>query len=623
MLEQVLGGRYRIVRHLGGGGFGQTYLAEDWHLPGKPACVVKQLQPKISDPDALQTARRLFDREAAVLYALGTHDQIPRLFAHFEENQEFYLVQELIEGKVLSRELKRGRRLGEAAVIALLQDILSTLEFVHQQQVIHRDIKPSNLIRRKSDQKIVLIDFGSVKQIGVQSIQIPEALSDEPTAVEDSADDQEPAWMTMTIAVGSSGYMPNEQLAGKPRFSSDVYAVGIVGIRALTGFYPTELREDPRTGEILWREEVRVSSDLAEVLDTMVRYDFRQRFQSATEALVALNSLASRHSTVILPTRKAAESDRHLVWLEQGDELFQQQQYQEAVHCYDKAIAAVPDDYLLWFKRGIALENMHCHEAAIAAYDRVIQMQPDDYLVWFKRAKALEHLHRCQEALLAYDRVIEIQPDNYWAWHDRGRVLESLQRHEEAVAAYDRAVHLKPNFQLAIESRKRVLGQLKRVDRLYDLQHYDEAIASCNQAIRENPNDALAWLMRGMAMENSQHYEAAAQSYSQVVKIQPDDHLAWFKRGTVLEKLQRLKEAAISYTQVVRLQPDNCWAWHDRGRVLEVLHWYEAALASFEKALQVKPDLEEAIVARSRVLEVLKQQGQTRQPVGAKTGNRG
>ena len=611
MLEKILGGRYQIARHLGGGGFGQTYLAEDHHLPGRPFCVVKQLKPRVSDPESLQAARRLFDREAEVLYALGDHDQIPRLFAHFEENQEFYLVQELIEGKVLNRELKRGKTIPEVKVIALLQDILCTLEFVHQQQVIHRDIKPSNLIRRKSDGKVVLIDFGSVKQIGIQPVNFHE----ETTLIGEAV--EEPVQTTMTIAVGSSGYMPNEQLAGKPRFSSDIYAVGMVGIRALTGLHPTELREDPRTGEIYWREGVEVSPELADVLDIMVRYDFRQRYQTATEALAVVNSLAPDQEMSVgqvtllsqnpVSPQKSVSLDGHLAWLELGDELFQQQRYQEAANCYEKVIEIQPDDYMLWFKQGMALENLHRYEAAITAYEKVIEIQPEDYLVWFKLAKVLEQLRRYEEAVISYDKVIEIQPDNYWAWHDRGRVLENLEQYEEAVAAYDSAVHLKPNFQLAIESRKRILSQLKRVDQLYNLQHYDETIASCDRAIDENPEDALAWLMRGMAMENSQQYEEAAASYSRVVKLQPTDHLVWFKRGAVLEKLKRYKEAAISYNYVVRLQPENSWAWHDRGRALETLNCYDEALNSYAKALQVKPDLEAAIEGRLRVLNHLKQ----------------
>jgi tetratricopeptide (TPR) repeat protein len=584
MLNQILGGRYNILRHLGGGGFGQTYLADDRHLPGNPQCVVKQLKPRVT-VDAWQTARRLFDTEAEVLYVLGNHDQIPRLFAHFEENQEFYLVQEFVEGTVLSREFKQEKTFSETEVVALLQDILTVLEFVHQQQVIHRDIKPSNLIRRRLDGKVILIDFGAVKQIEIANVDQRE---------------------TGTIAVGSSGYMPNEQLAGKPSFSSDIYAVGMIGIQALTGVSPRKLREDPKTSEILWRQGIEVSSELADVLDVMVRYDFRQRYQTAADALFALKELNSGF-TNLSATSKAPIDDVYSAWLERGDELFQVQRYREAIAAYEKVIRANPDDYVAWFKRGITLENLQQFEAALEAYDRVLTLQPDDYLAWFKRGKVCENLCRFESALTCYEKVVQLKPENYWAWHDRGKVLENLHRFEESVKAYGRAVQIKPNFQLAVESRKRLLSQLKQVDALYDLQHYDEAIASCDQAIEQNPDDGLAWLMRGMALENQQNYEQAIVAYDRVVQIQPEDALAWFKRGAVLQNLGRSEEALTCYDQVLKFQSDHYWAWHDRGKVLEALQQFEEAMRSYDQAVQIKPDLQAAIDSRQRILNVLHQ----------------
>ncbi|MGB7441020.1 MAG: tetratricopeptide repeat protein [Coleofasciculaceae cyanobacterium] len=272
--EKPLGGRYKIIKQLAAGGFGQTFLAEDMHLPGDPRCVVKQLKPQVSDDESLQTARRLFDTEARVLYQLGNHDQIPRLLAHFEENQEFYLAQELIEGEPLSEELEAGQCWPEQRVIALLQDILNVLSFVHQQGVIHRDIKPSNLMRRRQDDRVVLIDFGAVKQVSTQMVNPKTGKTN------------------MTISIGTQGYMPKEQLGGNPRFSSDIYAVGMIGIQALTGVHPRRLTEDLQTGEINWQNLVtQVSPEIVDFLDHMVRYDFRARYQTGTEALEALHSL--------------------------------------------------------------------------------------------------------------------------------------------------------------------------------------------------------------------------------------------------------------------------------------------------------------------------------------------
>jgi serine/threonine protein kinase len=275
MIGKTLGGRYSIIQQLGRGGFSDTYLAVDKQLPTTPRCVVKRLKSQSPDPAALKTVRRLFNAEATTLYELGRRsNQIPCLLAHFEEDEEFYLVQEFVEGQDLGHELIHGKRLEEAEVIAVLRDTLSVLQFVHQQGVIHRDIKPRNLIRREEDNKIVLIDFGAVKQISTQVVNL-----------------QAEGQTSVTIAIGTPGYMPNEQQGGKPRFSSDIYALGMVAVQALTGLPPHKLQEDLETGEVIWREHAQVSQELADIIDKMVRTHFADRYKSVEEVLFDLRKL--------------------------------------------------------------------------------------------------------------------------------------------------------------------------------------------------------------------------------------------------------------------------------------------------------------------------------------------
>ena len=268
----VLRNRYKTLKLLGSGGFGDTYLAVDIDLPDNPKCVVKHLKAQKSNPTVLQIAKRLFDQEAKVLYRLSKgHSQIPQLFAHFEEQNEFYLVQEYIDGHDLTKEIKSRKQMSEAAVVKLLREILEVLAFVHEQNVIHRDIKLRNIMRRRHDDKIVLIDFGAVKEIkGLATTYDGEVNS--------------------TLVIGTPGYMPSEQANGKPRLCSDVYAVGMIGIQALTGKPPRGLPLDPSSGEVMWQQEVNVSPKLGQVLTNMVRCNFTQRYQTAGEALEALVS---------------------------------------------------------------------------------------------------------------------------------------------------------------------------------------------------------------------------------------------------------------------------------------------------------------------------------------------
>ncbi|MFM2063970.1 MAG: hypothetical protein RLZZ507_3641 [Cyanobacteriota bacterium] len=274
LINTVLRQRYIILKSLGSGAFGDTYICEDLDLPTHPKCVVKHLRPKNPQPEVLIVARRLFENEAATLYRLGKlSNQIPKLLAYFEENGEFYLVQEFIDGYDLSTEIIPGSPWSESQVVKLLQEILQVLKVVHQQNIIHRDIKPQNLMRRREDGKIVLIDFGSVKEIkGL------------------TTDTQ--GQVTSTIIIGSNGYMPNEQANSRPKLCSDIYAVGVIGIQALTGTLPRNFLEDPNSGEIIWRNEVNVSNRLADILSKMVAYNFSERYQTAAEVLQVLLALS-------------------------------------------------------------------------------------------------------------------------------------------------------------------------------------------------------------------------------------------------------------------------------------------------------------------------------------------
>lgn len=272
VIGTMLGARYKVLAVLGYGGFSETYTAVDTQRPGNPICVVKRLHIVSDDPQAHQLAHRLFVSEANTLERLGQHSQIPRLLAHFETPSSFYLVEEMIQGVTLKEELASRQPKTQAWAMNFLLDVLSIIAYVHNQGVIHRDIKPSNLIRRAGDGRLVLIDFGSVKEITNQ-------LTDTDVQV------------TSTIGIGTKGYMPSEQSAGMPRFNSDLYAVGVTAIEALTGVTPYKLNYDDR-GELIWQYLVPdLHESLGTIISKLVRYDFSQRYESAEDVLTALREI--------------------------------------------------------------------------------------------------------------------------------------------------------------------------------------------------------------------------------------------------------------------------------------------------------------------------------------------
>ncbi len=267
----LLRDRYRVNKALAQGGFGATFLAQDAGLPGEPSCVIKQLRPSASSPDVLQMARKLFEREAKTLGKVGNHPQVPRLLDYFEDNNQFYLVQEYVSGWTLQQEIKRSGPVSEAGIKQFLSEIIPVLQYIHSQQVIHRDIKPANLIRRSEDRKLVLIDFGAVKDQVTQT----------------STSQSENTALT-AFAVGTPGFAPPEQLAMRPVYASDIYAVGVTCIYLLTGKTPKDLEYNSLTGEVMWENKVQISAHLRDVLKKMLEGSVRHRYQSADEVLKAL-----------------------------------------------------------------------------------------------------------------------------------------------------------------------------------------------------------------------------------------------------------------------------------------------------------------------------------------------
>ncbi|MBD2179733.1 protein kinase [Planktothrix sp. FACHB-1355] len=273
MSLKLLNNRYQLVQAIATGGFGQTFLAEDTHLPSRRRCLLKQLKPVAHNPQAYQLIQERFAREAAILEKLGnSHDQIPDLYAYFEEGGQFYLVQEWIEGQTLTEKLQREVKLSESTVRDILINILPVIDYVHTQGIIHRDIKPDNIILRQRDNKPILIDFGAVKETM--------------TTVLNSQGNP-----THSMVIGTPGFMPSEQAAGRPIFSSDLYSLGLTAIYLLTGKLPQELQVDSQTGELIWRQNApNINRNLATVLDKAIRSHPRDRFSTARQMLDALQT---------------------------------------------------------------------------------------------------------------------------------------------------------------------------------------------------------------------------------------------------------------------------------------------------------------------------------------------
>jgi serine/threonine protein kinase len=271
--------RYRAIKPIGQGGFGRTFLAVDEDKPSKPSCVIKQFYPQAQGTNTVQKAIELFNQEAIQLDELGQHSQIPALLAYCTQDDRQYLVQEFIDGLNLAQELAQKGAFNEAQIRQVLNDLLPVLQFCHARQVIHRDIKPENIIRRVSDNKLVIVDFGAAK-------------STTGTALNRTG-----------TSIGSPEYVAPEQMRGRAIFASDIYSLGVTCINLLTERSPFD-SYDTHNATWIWTQYLKypVSKELSHIIDRMVETIPSRRYQTVEEVLNYLNyhqSPASIPPTII------------------------------------------------------------------------------------------------------------------------------------------------------------------------------------------------------------------------------------------------------------------------------------------------------------------------------------
>ncbi len=274
-LGTVLQNRYRLIKILGQGGFGRTYLAEDLGRFNEP-CALKELIPA-GMGYALEKSKELFQREAAILYQIQ-HPQVPQFRATFEQDQRLFLVQDYVEGKtyrtLLDERRTSNQTFSEAEVLQLLRQLLPVLAHLHIRGIIHRDISPENIILRQSDAKSVLIDFGVVKELATRL--------------------QSPNIKPGATTVGKLGYAPSEQIqTGRAYPSSDLYALAVTCVVLLTGREPQELFDDTQV-KWNWQRWVKVSPGLAMVLNRMLSYKPSDRYQSVADLAKAIQTLKAQ-----------------------------------------------------------------------------------------------------------------------------------------------------------------------------------------------------------------------------------------------------------------------------------------------------------------------------------------
>ncbi|MFB2769097.1 tetratricopeptide repeat protein [Pelatocladus sp. BLCC-F211] len=667
--NNLLCGRYQIIQELGRGGFGVTYLATD--TSSNILCAIKKLDPLNAD---LETAKRFFHREVNILNTLQTNQQVPKFFDYLEEDNNYYIVEEYIEGTSLAELVHQ--KWPEYTVVNFLQQILSVLAYLHAKNIIHRDVKPSNLIIRKGDNRFVLIDFGSVKKL----------------------DSQYPSYqssITQTM-IGTPGYAPSEQMAGRPRFNSDIYALGLTAIQLLTGMHPRELRWDEKDNIIL-PSDINIDASLSAILAKMVYNNPDHRYQSVNTVIEDLNKTkisspptqpptyyTSNHREVLTNLRflkiwqipvvlillagiiasieffhpfirpiyylheantllderqgeaaldkfnflKQLQPNSPEVWKGRGDALFllgrdfaalqsynraiflqpkdqkllvkilinkgkvlyKQQNYQETLDIYEKALKIDENNPEALSGKSLSLLATGKKQEALQYLEQLKQIRPDDPRIWQEIGFAIEQSQGkpaakeyFQEALSTYDDILRTKNNNPIYWTDRGSILLKLNRPQDALDSYEKALNIDNNFYEALIGKGNALNVLGKPS---------EALFAFKQASKVRPQDYLVWFNQGILLTQTlRNHEEAIKAFDQTIALKEDFHPAWVGKALALLELKRYQEALVAIEKAKTLQPKDPDIWDIRGEILKGLGKQQEANNSYYQAEKLRGEM--------------------------------
>ncbi len=630
MLQTILNNRYQIIKELGCGGFGTTYLAKDIQASeetfqvdqvseatvfSSSLCAIKQLNPKNAD---IETAKRLFKREANILVQLQEVAGVPKFIDYFEENNHHYIVEEYIKGTSLDSLL--GEKWSSQQVVIFLWDTLSILQKLHEKNIIHRDIKPSNLILKERDSKLTIIDFGAVKELKQSQVGI------------------------RGTGIISPGYAPPEQQTGTPQLNSDIYALGMTAIQLLTKTHPKDVIKD-ENDNVVWTTNVNLVAPkfLTDILNTMIKNKYQERYQSVEEILRDLQVGGPQpppqppppespkrfwYIPLLLATIVIVGSEMIYPWirpwyyLAQGNSLLDKNHPKPSLSEFQKAIDLKRNSSAAWKGKGDALFIMGRYLGALEAYKKAIALEPNNLKALNNIGKILHKQGEFQQAINVYQQAIKIDSNHAAAWSGQGLAYMSRKQYEKAKDSFDKAQSIKPEDPTIWIQKGIVLIALKRL--IEANMFYQEALDVYDEITAKDKNNPLLWTDRGFVllqlnrpqdafasydkalMLDSNFYEAlmgkanafnAVKDYEQALlifdrakEIRPKDYQVWYNRGNLLlQALNNPTEAFTSFERATDLNPGFYPAWLRQGLSLNALEQYEDAKVAFNTAKELNP----------------------------------
>lgn len=641
---------YRIIELINGNLGGRSYLGENTCESNNERYVIKQFMPPSKDPKLLKISHNVLETEAKPLDNLSEQDdRIYNLINFFEENQNFYLVRKYITGNPLDKEILPGQILKTEKVINLLLEILEILVLLHSSGIIHRNLKPANIIRRESDNKLVLTDFGAPQ----------EAVSN---------------------IVGCSEYMPIEQVHGNPQFNSDIYTLGIIAIEALTGLTASQItaqknQKNTSAEKIIWHpRRYRVNPKLANVINKMVDLNYHNRYQSAKDVLNDLKAINQQQSNFVYQKikHKISKNSKLTVGIcslillsgigwyffaprnlnyakelyKQGIKYYEKTEYEQAIKLFSQAININPEYANAYNSRGDAYYRLGKYEKSQQDSSAAIRHNPNDANAYYDRGFSLYSIGEYNGAIIDYNQAIKIKPEYANAYYGRGLARFQIKENRKAIADLNQAIAINSKFAPAYLHRgiiRRKIGEkleaikdfdqaitinskyteayyergktqyalndktaaqkdftkvieldskyieayIARADVYNDLGYPKQAYEDYEKAIEMNPENPTAYIQRGLYRFKIKDIEGAIENYNQAIKLDATQSTAYNHRGNAYLELGKWKEAIADYSKAIELNPEYAQAYYNRGLLRTDLAKVPEAIDDFQAAADI------------------------------------
>ncbi|MGD1713089.1 tetratricopeptide repeat protein [Dapis sp. BLCC M172] len=581
MIGQIVDKRYRFIQPISSTILGQTYLATDTHRPGSPQCVVREIQLGNFNSENREVILSLFEEKIEKIYSLSQHEGLPNLLAYFEENNNIYLVEDYIVGLSIREELAQNKPLLEAEVINILKEVLEVLVLIHSQGETHGKIKPGNLIRRILDGKLFLINFGLEREI--QRIL---ELNQEPLISENYNQNNSDSLL----------YIPLDKNQQELDKKSDIYALGIIAIQALTGLSPQDLLKQKQANntpgiEIPWQNLQVCSLALSDIIDKMVNSQSKQNYESATEVLTELSKISVSVDNQILSKPETITTKPEAREI-QSTPPQPKPNKKNILIVGSTFITIVGVAIALWqyqfivkaetlYKQGQELAKQGKQPAAIANYTEALKLNPKNASVYYQRGNSYYSQRAYEKAIKDYTTAIKIKGNYNDAYYQRALVYYELDNNEKAITDLTQTLRINPNYTKAYNKR----GQI-----YYEIGDYKNAIQDYSQSMRLNPKDSNTYINRGTARGTIGDRVGAISDYTQAIKFNPNDVQAYHHRGNSHLEMAKYQDAIADYARVLELKPDDSDAYTNKCSAYLNLANHQAAISNCNQAIKINPE---------------------------------